>query len=429
MRFLPARLNSLWRRLSFAGVTEEIKRDYPSARRIVLINQVSILGILLLTAYTLFFAIYLLDTLWMLILVNPFFCLGFAGVIYLNHRGVYLLARIALILIPCLLLTHGAWLVSERSGIQLYFFALWAVLFLLFRREDKLLFTTASTLFIGLYLAISYYFEQPRVAISDAYLTASFVINAVGTFVTIGLAIRLFYEEINRTEMLLQSEYQRSEDLLLNILPAPIATRLKNETGAIADRYESVTVLFADIADFTQLARSLDPDEVVELLSMVFARFDKLVNQNGLEKIKTVGDAYMLAGGIPEPLPDHCKLVARVALQMMEVIERLNRQIEHQLSIRIGIHTGPVVAGVIGTNKFSYDVWGNAVNVASRMQTQSEPGRIQVSEAVYEILKDDYEFKERGRIDVKGVGKMKTYFLEGRSQPKDWSGITLREAG
>jgi adenylate cyclase len=220
---------------------------------------------------------------------------------------------------------------------------------------------------------------------------------------------------LDREHRLLQVEREKSERLLLNVLPRAIADRLKEDGGIIAERFEEVTVLFADVAGFTPLAGKMEPEAVVELLNELFTRFDALAESQGLEKIKTIGDAYMVAGGLPTPRPDHAEAIAEMALRMRVVAELVAAETGHALAVRIGSDTGPAVAGVIGRSKFSYDLWGDTVNTASRMESHALPGSIQVTERTYRRLKDRYLLEERGTIDVKGKGEMRTYLLHGRN--------------
>ncbi|MBP0028264.1 adenylate/guanylate cyclase domain-containing protein [Roseofilum sp. Guam] len=211
----------------------------------------------------------------------------------------------------------------------------------------------------------------------------------------------------------LRREQEKSETLLLNILPEAIAKQLKQEAQAIAEHFESVTILFSDIVGFTSLSSRMAPINLVTWLNELFSSFDYLVEKHGLEKIKTIGDAYMVVGGLPVPQREHQAAMAAMALEMQESMQQFCLENGECLQIRIGLHTGPVVAGVIGVRKFSYDLWGDTVNVASRMESSGMPGKIQVSEQFYQSLKDQFEFEERGIISVKGKGKMKTYWLEG----------------
>lgn len=218
---------------------------------------------------------------------------------------------------------------------------------------------------------------------------------------------------LQETKAELQESQEQLERLLLNILPIAIAERLKSDTSPIAEYFEEVTILFADIVGFTPLSTRLKPVELVGLLNEIFSEFDELTENHGLEKIKTIGDAYMVVGGLPIPKPNHTQAIAQMALDMQSVIAQFQHDGSEQLQIRIGINKGSVVAGVIGTKKFIYDLWGDAVNIASRMESSGLPGRIQVTEAVYEKLKDGYNFEKRGTIDVKGRGEMTTYWLVG----------------
>ena len=211
----------------------------------------------------------------------------------------------------------------------------------------------------------------------------------------------------------LEAERTTAEHLLLNILPVSIAERMKRGETRIAERFDQVTVLFADIVGFTTLSSTMEPNALLNLLDAVFSDFDSIVEKYRLEKIKTIGDAYMLAAGLPDTAEDHTKAMAEAALEMLALSELLCLADGTRLQFRIGIHLGNVVAGVIGTKKFAYDLWGDTVNTASRMESHSEAGKIHVSEEVYEALKEKFVFEERGEIDIKGKGTMRTWFLKG----------------
>lgn len=220
--------------------------------------------------------------------------------------------------------------------------------------------------------------------------------------------------ELRHTNQKLAEEQEKSERLLLNILPPPIAQKLKDGETNIADGFASVTILFADLVNFTELSEQVSPTELVALLNEIFSRFDRLTERYGLEKIKTIGDAYMVVGGLPLPCTDHAQAIADCALNMRHELQQFNREHQQHCCIRIGINTGPVVAGVIGTRKFIYDLWGDAVNMASRMEAHGLANEIQVTQATYEQLKDQYIFKPRGLITVKGKGSILAYLLIGR---------------
>lgn len=227
-----------------------------------------------------------------------------------------------------------------------------------------------------------------------------------------------------RAEAALNAEIAKSDRLLLNILPKATVARLKefqielmqpHDTALIADRVEDATVLFADIVGFTELSSALSPTDLVNLLNSVFSMFDQLSERYGLEKIKTIGDEYMVVGGLPHAHLEHTQEIAEMALAMQEQCAKNTLNLVQEIALRIGIHTGPVVAGVIGTKKFSYDLWGDTVNIASRMESHGEAGRIQVTQAVHDRLCDRYVFEDRGLIQVKGKGLMRGYWLLGKA--------------
>jgi class 3 adenylate cyclase len=211
----------------------------------------------------------------------------------------------------------------------------------------------------------------------------------------------------------LYAEKQTSERLLLNVLPAPIAERLKQGDGVIVDRFEDVSVLFADIVGFTAMSQRTSPEALVSMLDELFSHFDRLAEVHGLEKIKTIGDAYMVVAGVPHPTDDHARATARMALDMIEALRDYSRRHGTELTIRVGIHTGSVVAGVIGRKKFIYDLWGDTVNTASRMESHGVPGRIHVTETTFQYLRDEFELESRGTMEIKGKGEMTTYLLVG----------------
>jgi adenylate cyclase len=237
------------------------------------------------------------------------------------------------------------------------------------------------------------------------------------------LEVRLLHLETKKLYDRVVAEQKVSERLLLNVLPYPIAERLKGRpeviansfTELIADSFADVTVLFADIVDFTKFSEGVSAEVLVEVLNNIFTRFDGIANDRGLEKIKTIGDAYMAASGLPVPVADHAIRAAHMALDMIEEMDRFNEQSGYKLSMRIGINTGAVVAGVIGKSKFLYDLWGDVVNTASRMESHAEAGRIQVTEVTRQRLHEPFMFEKRGAIHIKGKGEMNTWFLNGRN--------------
>ncbi len=256
--------------------------------------------------------------------------------------------------------------------------------------------------------------------IPQGVVIAFFALNLLGVATTAYVLQQYFVRareralaELARQHRALELEQEKSERLLLNVLPEPVAARLKEQEGVIADNFDDVTVLFADIVDFTPLAERMPAAELVALLDRIFASWDELAAESGAEKIKTIGDAYMVAAGVPVARDDHAEAVAALALAMIPAVERCTPDGGAPLEVRIGIATGPVVAGVIGRSKFIYDLWGDTVNTASRMESHAVPGSIQVTEPTYERLRGRFVLRRRGTIEVKGKAAMPSYLLIG----------------
>ena len=225
---------------------------------------------------------------------------------------------------------------------------------------------------------------------------------------------RLRLIQVQHERKLLEFEQEKSERLLLNVLPHSIAVRLKQGERHIAERFEGVTVLFADVVDFSSFASRTEPEDLVSLLNDLFSRFDQLAHRHGLEKIKTIGDSYLVVGGLPVRRADHAEAIASMALQMLEELAAFNQDRGRRLRMRIGLNSGPVVAGIIGRQKFSYDLWGSTVNLASRMQSSGVPDCIQVSPSTYELLQGKFNLTPRGSVACKGLGDVTTYLLTGK---------------
>lgn len=253
-------------------------------------------------------------------------------------------------------------------------------------------------------LGVITFFSQEIVQVDEDWLQVAATLgNQLGQYI-----------QRKRAESALQLEREKTEQLLLNILPEPIAERLKRDTCTIAEQFSDVSVLFADLVGFTEMASTLSPIELVELLNEIFSEFDELTGKHGLEKIKTIGDAYMVVAGLPRPNKMHAVAMAEMALDMQESVTCFNKRNHKHLSVRIGIHSGSVVAGVIGLKKFIYDLWGDTVNTASRMESHGIADCVQVSSTTYELLKEHYLFEKRGVIPIKGKGTMATYLLVGK---------------
>jgi guanylate cyclase len=254
--------------------------------------------------------------------------------------------------------------------------------------------------------------EHPAV-LPTGFVVVFFVLNVMGVTISAYAMLGYFVEQRERARIALEAEQARSERLLLNVLPAPIAERLKRDTGVIAEHYDAVTVLFADLVGFTERTQVMPADDLVALLDRIFSAFDREADLQAVEKIKTIGDAYMVAGGLPERRPDHVEAVARVAIAMREEIAAIAREPGCEwLAVRIGVDTGPAVAGVIGRRKFIYDLWGDTVNTASRMESHGLPGEIHVTERVAAALGPEFALRPRGTILVKSKGPMSTFLLD-----------------
>jgi guanylate cyclase len=248
------------------------------------------------------------------------------------------------------------------------------------------------------------------------FLSTMLALNIVvgGTIVFTLLAV--FAKQRQDALVALRSEQDRAEGLLLNILPRSIAERLKAQPQTIADQITAASILFADVVDFTPRSERLSPAQVVGVLDDLFSHFDSLADRYGLEKIKTIGDCYMVAAGVPSPRPDHARALALMALDMLEAMRPRGAMGDLAMELRIGINSGPVVAGVIGRKRFLYDLWGDAVNTASRMESHGTPGHIQITQATLELLNDEFRCEPRGTVSVKGKGDMETWYLLGSHQ-------------
>jgi adenylate cyclase len=321
----------------------------------------------------------------------------------------------------------GAWEVMGHQFLTIYYFG-WgygfqyfllvvvAFAFMMNFRHMAVpvaLFVTCVSAFLWYYYSVQYWLphEQDDGTVRETFL----MVNVITAFTILAIMSYVYSEAARKAESKLELEQQKSERLLLNILPASIAERLKEGSGVIADHFESTTVMFSDIVGFTAFSERVTPTELVGRLNRIFSAFDDLAAKYGLEKIKTIGDAYMVAGGFPEQRDGHVNDVCAMALDMLAAIEACNRETAQPVSIRIGIHTGPAVAGVIGIKKFVYDVWGDTVNTASRMESSGLPGRIHLSEQAAARLDGSFVVEERGVVELRGKGSLTTYWLVGRS--------------
>ncbi|MCB0931062.1 MAG: adenylate/guanylate cyclase domain-containing protein [Mycobacterium sp.] len=311
-------------------------------------------------------------------------------------------------------LTFVGWRIGTDSGVQFYYLVSASLTVLALGVEHLVLAATVVAVGAGLSVMLEFLVPGDTGIQPHWALTTAFIASTVGASLMIFATVWYAMREVARAEAAMEVEYSRSEALLANILPASVAEKLKDPLhGVIADRYDDASILFADIAGFTKRASEIPPTELVRFLDRLYTTFDRLVDRHGLEKIKTTGDSYMVVSGVPIPRPDHAEALAALALDMSDAVTDLRDPKGNPVPLRMGIASGPVVAGVVGARRFFYDVWGDAVNVASRMETTDQLGRIQVPENVFESLKHSYVLEERGTIEIKGKGLMRTWYLVG----------------
>ncbi len=304
------------------------------------------------------------------------------------------------------------WLVGPGPFFHAYYFAFVASVFLVTPRAWSGFYAMAAVSCALLLAADLTLRPEDAVATFPAFVEVSLrAFTIVLVCASLAYIVAQFDADTRSAELAQEREHARSERLLLNILPVDIAERLKSDPANIADRHEDVTVLFADLAGFTDLSEATPPDELVAMLSEVFATFDDLADQCGLEKIKTIGDAYMAAAGMRAQPTDPACAAARMGLAMIEAIHALNERRGWRLAIRVGLHSGPAVAGVIGRSKFAYDLWGDTVNTASRMESHGVAGRVHATATAAAKLRDRFELELRGTIPVKGKGELETWFV------------------
>jgi adenylate cyclase len=320
------------------------------------------------------------------------------------------------------------WFVGTGSGLQFYFLVAACLIVLQLGVDRIFLASILAAIAAGMVITLQFLVPRDTGAQPVWALSLYFVVTTISACVMVVTTVWYSVREIVRAEAAMELEYERSEALLANILPASIADRLKDPgRNIIADKYDDASVLFADIAGFTERASDMEPDQLILFLDRLYGDFDALVDKHGLEKIKVSGDSYMVVSGVPQPRADHVEALAALALDMAEAASLLKDSRGDALPLRIGLASGPVVAGVVGSRRFFYDVWGDAVNVASRMETTDSIGRIQVPEDVYRRLKDDFVLQERGVVQIKGKGVMRTWYLIGR-KPGTGSGDVPAEA-
>jgi class 3 adenylate cyclase len=333
----------------------------------------------------------------------------------LNQRGLTTLAfgiGMTELLVHQVLCAHFA---GWESGFQYYVLC---VAFFAFFIPMRSRFLNAFWFLLSLstFVAIDMRYNPgtPYYALDPGALRVMYFVNVCMAMTAMGIIAFYYSWAADKAEEALAAEHRKSEALLRNILPAPIVARLKAEGRGLSDGFEGATILFADIVGFTSLCERVPPRELTHMLNRVFSVLDDLVERHGLEKIKTIGDAYMVASGVPEAREDHAAAMAELALEIRKTARDLRMPDGRALSLRIGMNSGPVVAGVIGKKKFIYDLWGDTVNTASRMESHGVPGEIQVSQASHDLLCGQYVLEARGEVDVKGKGKLPVWLLKGQ---------------
>jgi class 3 adenylate cyclase len=384
------------------------------ARYVVLSNIVAMLGVV----FTLGFAPVLLLTGSLVFpALQVVYAVGYLPTLWLNHRGHHIAATTWLLLGSHLLAVSQVLVEGNGFDVHLFFMLHTMMPFLLYPpRHNAAMFTLSALAGLDMVVVVGFGDRLPHFGpvIAPEQLRLLRPILLGGLFATLAACAHYARRATLIAEAAFDRAHQRSEELLLNILPPSIARRLKLSGGTIADGFASVTVLFADIVGFTRLSSRLPPERIVDVLNDLFCRFDDLAGQFGLEKIKTIGDCYMVAGGLPEPRPDHAEAVAEMGLAMLDIVAEIAGRTGEPMTVRIGIHSGPVVAGVIGKRKFIYDLWGDTVNIASRMESHGLPGTIQISSACRDLLDGKYRLHHRGMVEIKGKGEMDTWLLEGK---------------
>jgi adenylate cyclase len=351
---------------------------------------------------------------WWLGLLNLVFGAVFLAVPLLYRFGE-LIAPLTFLLFAFLSVGFICYTIGTGSGLQFYLLVSATLAVLVLGIERIALASTIAAFAVAGIIGLEFLVPKDTGLGPPWTLTVGFVSSAISSAVMVVATVWYAMREVDRAEKAMEAEYQRSESLLTNILPASIASRLKDPTRTIiADKYDDASILFADIAGYTKRASDTAPTELVRFLDTLYTDLDALVDRHGLEKIKTSGDSYMVVSGVPKPRSDHLQALACLALDMADAVADLKDPQGREVPLRIGLAAGPVVAGVVGARKFFYDVWGDAVNVASRMESTDIEGRIQVPQSVYERLKDNYVLEERGDIDIKGKGLMHTWYLVAR---------------
>ncbi len=349
-----------------------------------------------------------------MVVVNLVSLAAYGVAFLLNRRGHHMATAIVAAAELVLHQVACVHTIGLGSGFQYYILAAAVVPFFLPSGRDQTKLAVLA-LCTATFLGLTFLAGEPRHEISPTLQAVLAIVNIGSVFGLLGLFAWMYVRAAEDAEDRAEDQHQRVVDLLHNILPVSIAKRLEDRPGIIADRFDDASILFADIVGFTPLAERIDPQQLVALLDEVFSALDDLVVEHGLEKIKTIGDAYMVASGVPETRPDHTRHLAAFAIDALEVVRTHFAGNDPVVQLRVGLHRGPVVAGVIGKKRLLYDLWGDTVNTAARMESHGLPGEIQVSAAAQEVLAEHFVLEPRGAIAIKGKGTMDTWLLKGRA--------------
>ncbi len=401
---------TLWEKIINIGITPDLHEK--DAKYIRLTNALTVIvGIWLFSLIPSLLPYY--PSSQYIVFNSIFFPLLWLLVLYFNHKHWYTFAKLFYSYTAMICVASNSLQAGKESDNHLFLLLISVGAFYTYPPSQLKYISRVSISALVLFVGIEIYLTNkgPIIQAPPEFFQLGRLITLVALCILIYILTLYNYKTLHNAQDLLEIEHQKSETLLLNILPPAIADRLKVSSAVIADRTNEATILFADVVGFTVMSQKMEPEKLVALLNDLFSEFDNITKAYNLEKIKTIGDAYMVAGGIPEARKDHCEAVALCALEMQSIMRKGISQDLQDFKVRIGIHTGPVVAGVIGKSKFIYDLWGDSVNTASRMESHGVEDKIHVSKEVYLKLKDKFEFEDKREIQVKGKGLMETYFL------------------
>lgn len=402
-------LQLIWNYLAYLGTS--LTKDSAELKHILLVNSLTLFltGFFVLNLFQmLFFSYSTVGTIF-----TFFYVLFLPLTIVLNSMGKFTLARFYLLVISFIYITFITFMMGNTGRGHFYYLTeIFTVFFIFPSYQLRRIYAIAIFLFLVFLIFEIVHSQIKPLAVLEPRMVKMQLIVANFVFASLLLGFSFYvFSVFRKAELTAQLEHEKSEKLLQNILPLSVIEKLRENPDSIAENFEECTVLFSDIVGFTEMSRKMSAYSLVSLLNEIFSTFDDLAEKHKLEKIKTIGDAYMVVGGLPEPDPNHAENVANFALEMLTIVQEIRNKIDIPIELRIGIHSGNAVAGVIGKKKFIYDLWGDSVNTASRMESHGLPGQIQVSESTYNRLKDKFSFKERGMVNVKGIGRVKSYFL------------------